>query len=58
MKILAIGCSFTFGSELPDLPPGPLIDKPPSQLAFPSQLGRMIDNAKQFEKQLLPIFKR
>ena len=46
MKILAIGCSFTFGSELPDLPPGPLIAKPPSQLAFPSQLGRMIDNAK------------
>ena len=44
MKILTVGCSFTFGSELPDVPVDTFYYKiPPSQFAWPSVLGNMYD---------------
>ena len=43
MKILAIGCSFTFGSELPDDIGGTTVNNPPSQLSFPSILGKIVN---------------
>ena len=44
MKILAIGCSFTYGAELPDCDLDTLyIKKRPSNLAYPSLLGKLYD---------------
>lgn len=42
MKILAVGCSFTYGAELPDVPVDTLYHNiPPSQYAYPALLGKM-----------------
>ena len=43
MKILAVGCSFTFGMELPDCPASTYnSDKTPSEFAYPAVLANKL----------------
>lgn len=44
MKILAIGCSFTYGMELPDCPPSTFyVGKEASKLAYPALLANNLN---------------
>jgi hypothetical protein len=44
MKILAIGCSFTYGMELPDCPPSTFyVGKDASKLAYPALLANKLN---------------
>jgi hypothetical protein len=43
MKILAVGCSFTYGLELPDAPPSTFyIGKPASDFAYPALVAQTL----------------